>query len=107
MSFAAGEALEGLVEALESTEFKAASVPVYSNVEAKPVTDSDAIKDMLKRGLLSPVLWETIVRNMVADGIGRVVELGPGRVLQGLVKRIDRNLRCSGINKLQDIEQFN
>ena len=65
-------------------------VPVYVNVDAKPIRDSAAAKDALIRQVSRPVLWEESVRNMIDDGVSLFVEVGPGRVLSGLLVRIDR-----------------
>ncbi len=80
--------------------------PIYSNVEAKPVTKSGEIREMLKRGLLSPVLWENIITNMLKDGIQKGIEIGPGRVLQGLARRIDKSFQCSAVNNVETLEQI-
>ncbi len=98
-----GDALEGLVDALKSVEIKPAQVPVYSNVEAIPATDPDKIRELLQAQLLSPVLWETILRNMIADGYDTFYETGPGKVLQGLLKRTDRNFQCQTMGKAEEL----
>ena len=77
-----------LAEAIEKTPFRAPACPVYQNVTALPSTDPDVIKDNLLRQLTSPVRWTQTVLNMVADGADSFLEIGPGTVLQGLVKRI-------------------
>ena len=77
-----------LAEAIETTPFRAPACPVYQNVTALPSTDPDVIKDNLLRQLTSPVRWTQTVLNMVADGADSFLEIGPGTVLQGLVKRI-------------------
>ncbi len=77
-----------LAEAIEKTPFRAPVCPVYQNVTALPSTDPEVIKDNLLRQLTSPVRWTQTVLNMVADGADSFLEIGPGTVLQGLVKRI-------------------
>ena len=77
-----------LAEAIEKTPFRAPVCPVYQNVTALPSTDPVVIKDNLLRQLTSPVRWTQTVQNMVADGADSFLEIGPGTVLQGLVKRI-------------------
>ena len=77
-----------LAEAIEKTPFRAPACPVYQNVTALPSTDPVVIKDNLLRQLTSPVRWTQTVQNMVADGADSFLEIGPGTVLQGLVKRI-------------------
>lgn len=77
-----------LGKAIEKTEVKAPSCPIYQNVTAMPETDPAQIKDNLLKQLTSPVKWTQTVENMLADGATSFKELGPGSVLQGLIKRI-------------------
>ena len=77
-----------LARAIEDTPFKTPVCPVYQNVDALPHTDPEEIKSNLLKQLTSPVRWTQTVQNMLEDGATRFVELGPGTVLQGLVKRI-------------------
>ena len=77
-----------LAKAIEATEVKAPRCPIYQNVTALPETDPVRIKDNLLKQLTSPVRWTQSVKNMLADGATEFTELGPGTVLQGLVKRI-------------------
>ena len=77
-----------LGKAIEATPFKVPVCPVYQNVTALPTTDPAVIKDNLLKQLTAPVLWTQTVKNMLADGADTFVELGPGTVLQGLVRRI-------------------
>ena len=81
-----------LQEAIESTQFATPSCPVYQNVDAKPYSDADTIKKNLIQQLTSPVRWTQTVQNMCADGATHFVELGPGAVLQGLVKKINNTV---------------
>ncbi|MGB8222053.1 MAG: ACP S-malonyltransferase [Polyangiales bacterium] len=81
---------ERLREYMERIEFSRPSVPVYVNVNAHPVTDAVAAKEALLRQVSRPVLWEESVRAMIDDGVSLFVEVGPGRVLSGLLARIDR-----------------
>lgn len=81
-------AREALAAAIDKTAFSIPLCPVYQNVTAAPTTDPVVIKDNLLRQLTSPVRWTASVRNMLADGADFFLELGPGTVLQGLVKRI-------------------
>ena len=76
-----------LAEAIEKTVFKAPECPVYQNVTAKAETDPEVIKANVLTQLTSPVRWSQSVKRMVADGAGYFMEIGPGNVLQGLVKR--------------------
>lgn len=77
-----------LAAAIEATPFKTPVCPVYQNVTARPTTDPAEIKENLLKQLTSPVRWTQTVQNMVADGAGYFMEIGPGTVLQGLVRRI-------------------
>ena len=85
-----------LAEAIERTAFHAPVCPVYQNVDAKPHTCPDEIKANLVAQLTAPVRWTQSVKAMVADGATEFVELGPGKVLQGLVMKIDRSVAVSG-----------
>lgn len=85
-----------LAEAIEKTEVSVPVCPVYQNVDAKPHTDPAEIKANLVAQLTAPVRWTQTVKNMIADGATEFVELGPGKVLQGLVMKIDRAMQVSG-----------
>ncbi len=100
-----GSAKEGLRAALETTAIRDARIPVYTNVTAEPVTRAAEIRKLLYQQLSSPVRWEESVRNMVRDGAARFVEIGPGKVLQGLVKRIDPAMETGGVDKYGDIKK--
>lgn len=79
-----------LAKAIEETPFKTPSCPIYQNVTALPSTDPSVIKDNLLKQLTSPVRWTETVLNMIAHGADTFVEIGPGTVLQNLVKRIQQ-----------------
>ena len=81
-----------LEKAINSTNFSEGSCPIYQNVTAQPITNPKEIKENLKKQLTSPVLWTQIMQNMIADGLTAVTEVGPGKVLQGLFKKIDRQI---------------
>ena len=93
---------EGLLQALKKTPIDDARIPVYTNVTAEPVRKADEIRDLLHRQLTSPVRWEQSVRNMVRDGAQRFTEAGPGKVLQGLVKRISPEASVGGVDTWSD-----
>lgn len=78
-----------LAEAIANTHFNDAKCPVYQNVDAKPYTDAESIRTNLVKQLTAPVLWTQTVHNMVADGATYFAEYGPGKVLQGLIKKIE------------------
>ncbi len=85
-----------LAEAIENTKFSTPVCPVYQNVDAKPHTNPAEIKTNLVAQLTAPVRWTQSVQNMIADGATEFVELGPGKVLQGLVAKINREVAVSG-----------
>ena len=88
-----------LAEAIDKTPFLVPACPIYQNVTALPSTDPEVIKDNLLRQLTSPVRWTQTVQNMVADGADSFLEIGPGTVLQGLVKRIAPEVEINGISE--------
>jgi [acyl-carrier-protein] S-malonyltransferase len=81
-----------LAEAINSTKFNRGICPIYQNVTGQSLSDPDIIKTNLVAQLTSPVRWTRIMQNMIADGAKNITEVGPGTVLQGLFKKIDRNL---------------
>lgn len=85
-----------LAQAIEATDIHTPVCPVYQNVDALPHTDPAEIKANLVAQLTAPVRWTQTVKNMIADGATEFIELGPGKVLQGLVLKIDRNVATSG-----------
>lgn len=85
-----------LAEAIEKTTFHKPICPVYQNVDALPHTDPEDIKRNLIAQLTSPVRWTKTIENMIADGATEFIELGPGKVLQGLVLKINKTMTVSG-----------
>ena len=100
-------ARENLAEMINSLEISDSTFPVYTNVDAKPVTRNKDIKDSLIRQLESPVQWTKTILAMKKNGIKSFFEVGPGRVLQGLNKRIDRSISSKGIDSIKQLEQIN
>lgn len=90
-------AKEELQEAIEKTEFSTPKCPVYQNVDAKPHTDPKEIQANLIAQLTSPVRWTKSVQNMIADGADDFTECGPGKALQGMIRRIDKGVNAHGI----------
>ena len=82
-------AKQELEKAINEAPFQTPTCPIYQNVDAKPYTDPAAIKANLIAQLTAPVRWTYIVKNMLADGVTEFTELGPGTVLQGLIKKVD------------------
>ncbi len=98
-------AKDGLKNALASMLIRDAEIPVYANVTAEPVREASAIRDLLFRQLTCPVRWEQTITGMARDGIMAFCELGPGKVLQGLVKRTQSDVRVSGIDKYVEMKE--
>ena len=100
-------ARENLAEMINFLKISDSTFPVYTNVDAKPVTRNKDIKDSLIRQLESPVQWTKTILAMKKNGIKSFFEVGPGRVLQGLNKRIDRSISSKGIDSMKQLEQIN
>jgi [acyl-carrier-protein] S-malonyltransferase len=98
-------AREELAAAIEATDIKEPICPVYQNVDALPHTDPAEIKKNLVSQLTAPVRWTQTVQNMIKDGATSFTELGPGKVLQGLVKKVDRKMATEGFSTLADIKE--
>lgn len=90
-------AKEELQKAIEATEFSTPKCPVYQNVDGKPHTDAAEIKSNLIAQLTSSVRWTSSVQNMIADGADDFTECGPGKALQGMIGRIDKNVTAHGL----------
>jgi len=88
---------EKLAAALAGVEIKPPRIPVWSNVDAKPHTDPGEIRGLLVRQVVNPVRWEETMRNLLADGVERFYEIGPGKVLAGLLKRVNRKVECRNV----------
>ena len=97
-------ARESLAVKLNSIEIKDTLYPIYANVNAKPIKKGTEIKNLLIRQIVSPVLWEKSIENMVQNGINNFLEIGPGKILQGLSKRICPEVPIIGIESLTDLE---
>ncbi|QKY69001.1 ACP S-malonyltransferase [Lentibacillus sp. CBA3610] len=95
---------EQFTKELDGVSFRNAEIPVYANVTAEPVTDKNNVKDLLIRQLYSPVRFEESIRNMLNEDIDAFVELGTGKVLSGLVRKIDRKAKTFVV---QDPDSFN
>ncbi len=89
-------AREELAAAIEETTFSKPTCPVYQNVVAKAVTNPEEIKENLIAQLTAPVRWAQCIQQMIADGGTEFIEVGPGKVLQGLMRKIDRSVTASG-----------
>ncbi len=99
-------AKEKLQTKLEEIEIKNPIIPIYSNVTANPISKADDIKNLLLEQLTSPVKWQSSIENMIADGFNEFYEIGPGKVLQGLLKKINPEIKIGSIEKYEDLERF-
>lgn len=100
-------ARENLAEMINSIEISDSKYPLYTNVDAKPVTKNNDIKDSLIRQLESPVQWTKSILEMKNNGIKSFFEVGPGKVLQGLNKRIDKSIKSQGFESMIQLDQIN
>ena len=81
-----------LEKAIENTIFSNGIAPIYQNVDAMPTTNLASIKENLKKQLTSSVMWTQTMQQMINNGVKSIIEVGPGKVLQNLFKKINRNL---------------
>ncbi|HUU88942.1 MAG TPA: [acyl-carrier-protein] S-malonyltransferase, partial [Candidatus Glassbacteria bacterium] len=81
-----------------------ADIPIYTNVEGLPITDKNQIQNALYRQLVSSVKWETAIRNMIKDGVRKFYEIGSGKVLTGLIKKIDNEAKVFNISNTDDLD---
>ena len=95
-----------LSAALDNIEINTATMPVYANVTAEPVIEADEIRSNLKNQLDCPVKWHETIDNMKTAGATEMMEVGPGRVLQGLTRRIDKKLTSKGVETLEQIKEI-
>ena len=97
-------AADKLAVALESLEFSAPALPVINNVDVIAETDPAKIKDALVRQLYCPVRWTEVVEMMAEQGVETLYEVGPGKVLTGLTKRIVKSLSAAAVNDAASLE---
>jgi [acyl-carrier-protein] S-malonyltransferase len=88
---------EAMAEVFASVPLAPPRLPVWSNVTAQPHGDPEEIRGLLRRQITEPVRWEQTVRNLLAAGCDRFYEIGPGRVLAGLLKRVQRKVDCHNV----------
>ena len=98
-------AREGLAPTLRELEFRELTVPLYRNIDAAAVSSPDEVRDGLIRQVDAPVLWSETIRRMRADGFDTFVEVGTGKVLSGLVRRIDRDAVCYQAGTVETVEK--
>ena len=99
-------AKEALAKILDTINFKDPQFPLFNNVNGKPIFSSDKIKDSLLEQLQKPVLWTKSIIEMKSFGVESFLEVGPGKVLQSLNKRIDRSLISDGVDSLDKMDTF-
>ncbi|PKL15300.1 MAG: malonyl CoA-acyl carrier protein transacylase, partial [Spirochaetae bacterium HGW-Spirochaetae-6] len=90
---------------LKDVEIKAGTVPVYANVTASPVATGKE-KDLLVEQIYSPVKWTQTIQNMIKDGFDTFVEIGPGSVLKGLIKKIDREVTVYNVDSVAALDSL-
>ncbi len=91
-------AVEELAAVLETVDIQSPRIPVVSNVDAEPHSDPAEIREILVKQVQNPVFWEKSVRRLLDDGVDQFYEIGPGKVLKGLMKRIARKVPCEVVN---------
>lgn len=96
---------EKLAKELEAISLRNPAIPYFSNVDALPVTESSPVKELLKKQVSHPVLWQQTMEKMLRQGIDTFVEIGPGKTLKGFLKRMDKNVRCINVDQLADLEK--
>ena len=88
---------QALADVLATMQLHKARIPVWSNVDAQPHHEPDEVRALLVKQVLQPVLWEKTMQNLLADGVDQFYEIGPGRVLAGLLKRVQRKADCRNV----------
>ncbi|MCX7988535.1 MAG: ACP S-malonyltransferase, partial [Thermodesulfovibrio sp.] len=100
------EAAEKLAEFLEDFKLKDAKIPIISNFDASEKIKAQEIQDALIRQLYSPVRWQDCVKYMILNGVSTFIEIGPGKVLSGLLRRIDGSVKILNIDNLEDLNKI-
>lgn len=98
-------AADKLKDVLDSMEIHDARIPVIANVSAKPVRDKNEISELLIKQIYSPVLWQESVETMISLGVDTFIEIGPGKVLSGLIKKIDKKVSVFAVNNEETLNQ--
>ena len=100
-------ATDKMREEINKTEFKKPEINIISNVTAEETNDANEIKKLLIDQIEKPVRWRETVINMINSENQKFIEIGPGKVLSGLVKRIDRNVKLIQVNDIEDLKNLN
>jgi len=95
-----------LAKAIDRIEFKKAKIPIYNNIDAKQESEPEKLKQKLIDQLVSPVMWTQTLNNLHSDDYDTFTELGPGKVLQGLVKRTIKGVDINGFDKFEDVQNI-
>ena len=99
-------ATEKMSKEITKVEFKKPEIDIISNVTAQRTNDPNQIKRLLIEQIESPVRWREIVINMIDSGVEKFIEIGPGKVLSGLVKRINSNVNLIQVNEIEDLNKL-
>jgi len=99
-------AVDGMAEIMATLKFNNPTVPIVGNTTAKPLTTAEAVKEELLNQLCNCVQWQRSVEYMVNDGVSNFIEIGPGRVLAGLIKRIDRSVKITNIGDAEAVKNL-
>lgn len=100
------EAAAELAKKLDTVSFKKGRIPVYNNVTGEPVTDPEQIRSLLKKQITSQVRWEESIARMIADGVDIFVEIGPGKALAGMIKKINRQAVIHNVGDVASLEKL-
>ena len=100
------KATQEMKDIILETEFKKPKINIISNVDARPQNKPEIIKNLLIQQIENPVKWRESVNYMINSGVKKFVEIGPGKVLSGLIKRIDRNVKLNQVNNLNDAKDL-
>lgn len=95
-----------LGEELKDMEIRTPSIPYISNVNATVVTDKAQVKELLEKQVSNSVCWQQTIEKMLADGVDTFIEIGPGRTLSGFVRKINKDVKCVNIEKVEDLEKL-
>jgi len=91
---------------VRKNEYKKPQIPIVSNVDARPTSDPDIIRANLAQQITSSVLWVDAIEFIASSGVAHFIEIGPGTVLKGLIRKINKDLTVSNIQKPEDIESL-
>ena len=99
-------AVDGMAEIIATLPFHEPLIPIIANTTAQPITTAEEVKAELLRQLCNGVQWQSSVEYMVNDGVSTFIEIGPGKVLSGLIRRINRNVKTLNIGDAEAIKNI-